>query len=77
MEDKFDNIKAAITNSREDIDLDLIGESKKRTYRKALGRDNNIKRDLDNDMIGKSIYIFSQIRYIKTKTYKRYIYIRQ
>lgn len=59
VEDRFDNIRAAIINSRESIDLDLIGESRKKTYKKTLGGDDNAERDLDDDVIGKSIYIFS------------------
>lgn len=50
---------------------------KKKIYKKTLGGDDDAKEDLNNDVISKSIYIFSQIRYTKTKTYKRYIYIRQ
>lgn len=42
-----------------------------------LRRKNNAEGNIDNDMIGKSIYIFSYIRYIKTKTYRRYNYIYQ
>lgn len=77
VENRFDNIGVAITISREDIDLHLIDKSRKKTYKEVLGEDNNVKGDLDNNVIGKSIYIFSRIRYTKTKTYKRYIYIRQ
>lgn len=75
VKNKFDNIEAAITNSGEDIDMDLIDKSRKKIYRKTLRKDNDLKRDLNNDIIGKSIYIFSQIRYTKIKTYNRYIYI--
>lgn len=77
VEDRFDDIGAAITNSGEGIDLDLMGESKKRTYRETLGGDDDAEGDLDDDVMGKSIYVFFQIRYTKTKTYRRYIYIRQ
>lgn len=35
VEDRFDNIGAAITNSGEGIDLDLMDESRKRTYRET------------------------------------------
>lgn len=77
LEDRFNNIKAAIINSGKGIDLNLMDESRKRTYKEIIGRDNNVKIDLDNNVIGKSIYIFSLIRYTKIKTYKRYIYIRQ
>ena len=73
----FDNIEATITNSGEGIDLDLMGESRKKTYKETLRGDDEVDSDLDNDVIGKLIYIFSQIRYTKTKTYRRYIYIRQ
>ena len=76
VEDRFDNIGAAITNSKEGIDLDLMDESRKKTYRETVGGDDDAEEDLDDDVIGKSIYIFSQIRYTKIKTYKRYIYIR-
>lgn len=77
VEDRFDDIGAAITNSGEGIDLDLMGESRKRTYRETLGGDDDAEGDLDDDVMGKSICVFSQIRYTKTKTYRRYIYIRQ
>lgn len=77
MEDRFDNIGAVIINSGEDIDLDLIRKSRKMIYREMLRGDDDVERDLDDDVIGKSIYIFSRIRYTKTKTYRRYIYIRQ
>ena len=77
VENRLDNIGAAITNNRKGIDLDLIDKSRKKMYRETLRGDDNIKEDLDNDMIGKLIYIFSQIRYTKIKTYRRYIYIRQ
>ena len=77
MENRFDNIGAAITNSGESINLDLMDESRKRIYRETLERDDDAKRDLDDNMMGKSIYVFFQIRYTKIKTYRRYIYIRQ
>ena len=77
VEDRFDDIGAAIINSREGIDLDLMGESRKKTYRETLGGDDDAEGDLDDDVMGKSICVFSQIRYTKTKTYRRYIYIRQ
>lgn len=77
MENRFDNIRATITNNEEDINLDLIYKSRKKTCKKILGRDDNTEGDLDNDMTGKSIYVFSQMRYTKIKTYKRYIYICQ
>lgn len=53
MKDKFDNIRAAITNNEKNINLDLINESRKKTYREMLGRDNNAEVDLDDDMMGK------------------------
>lgn len=59
------------------INLDLINKSKKNIYKKILEKDNNIKKDLNNNIIGKLIYIFFQIIYIKIKTYKKYIYIYQ
>lgn len=58
IEDRFDNIGAAITNSGEDINLDLIGENRKRMYREILRGDDDVERDLDNDVIDKSIYVF-------------------
>ena len=77
VKDRFNDIGAAITNSGEGIDLDLMDESRKRTYRETVGGENDAEEDLDDDVMDKSIYIFSQIRYTKTKTYRRYIYIRQ
>lgn len=77
MENRFNNIRATITNSKEDINLNLIGKSRKKMYKETLMRDNDIKRDLNDNVIDKSSYVFSQIRYTKLKTYKRYIYIRQ
>lgn len=44
-------------------------------YQKTLRENDNVKRDLNNNIMNKSIYTFFQIRYIKTKIYKRYIYI--
>lgn len=75
VKDRFDNIGAAITNNGEGIDLDLMDKSRKRIYKEMLGGDDDAKRDLDDDVMGKSIYIFSHIRYTKIKTYRRYIYI--
>lgn len=69
VKNKFNNIGASIINNKEGINLDLISKSRKKTYREILEGDNDVMRKL--------IYIFSQIRYIKTKTYKRYIYIHQ
>lgn len=77
VEDRFDNIRPAITNSGEGINLDLMDESRKRTYRETIRGDDDVEGDLDDDVMGKLIYVFSQIRYTKTKTYRRYIYIRQ
>lgn len=77
VENRFNDIGTAITNSGENIDLDLIDESRKKIYRETVGGDDNVEGDLDDDVMGKSIYVFSQIRYTKTKTYRRYIYIRQ
>lgn len=45
VEDRFDNIRAAITNNGKDIDLDLIDESRKRIYKKMLGEDDDAKED--------------------------------
>lgn len=59
VEDRFDDIGATITNSRKSIDLNLINKSRKRTYRKTLGGDDNVKGDLDDNVMGKSIYVFS------------------
>ena len=77
VKNKFNNIGAAIINSRKDIDLDLIDKSRKKIYRETLKEDDDSKWDLDNDVMDKLIYIFSQIKYTKIKTYKRYIYICQ
>lgn len=77
MEDRFNNIKAIITNRKENTDLNLINKNRKKMYRETLKKDDDVERDLDNNVIGKSIYIFSQIKYTKIKTYKRYIYVRQ
>lgn len=71
----FNNIRTVIINNKGSINLNLIGKSRKITYKKTLRKDDNIKGNLNNNMIRKSIYIFSQIIYIKTKIYKRYIYI--
>lgn len=76
-EDRFNNIGIAITNNEKDIDLNLIDESRKKMYKETLGGDDNVKEDLNVDIMDKSIYVFSQIKYIKTKTYRRYIYIDQ
>lgn len=75
IQNTFDNIGVTITNCGEGIDLNLIDKSRKKTYRKTLGGDGDIERNLNDDMIGNSIYVFSQIRYTKTKIYRRYIYI--
>lgn len=77
VEDRFDNIRAAITKSGEDINLNLMDKSRKRTYRETVRGDDDGEGDLDNDVMGKSIYVFSHIRYTKKKTYRRYIYICQ
>lgn len=77
VEYKFDNIRAAIINNREGINLDLIEKSRKRTYGETLERNDDVKGDLDDDVMDKLIYVFSQIRYTKAKTYRRYIYICQ
>lgn len=77
VEDRFDDIRAIITNSGEGIDLDLMDENRKKTYRETVGRDDDAEGDLNDDVIDKSIYIFSQIKYTKTKTYRKYIYICQ
>ena len=60
IEDKFDNIQAVITNSRLGIEWDLMDKRRKRMYREILRKNNNIKGNLDNDIINKSIYVFSQ-----------------
>lgn len=70
MKIRLDDIEAAIINNRENIDWDLIDKSSKKIYRQILRKDNNVNEDLHNNVMGKSIYIFSQINYIKTKTYK-------
>lgn len=58
VEDRFGNIEGIITNNREDINLDLMGESRKKMYRKMLGEDDNTIEDLDDDVMSKSIYVF-------------------
>lgn len=77
VEDMIDNIGAAITNSKESIDLDLMNENRKMTYREILEGDDDAEGDLDDDIIVKSIYVFFQIKYAKIKTYRRYIYIHE
>lgn len=77
VEDKFKNIRAAITNNGKNIDLDLKGKTRKKTYKEILKKDDNIEGNLEDDMIDKSIYIFFQIKYAKTKIYRRYIYVYQ
>lgn len=49
---KFNNI---ITNNGKSINLNLINKRKKKTYKKTLKRNNNIKKDLDNNIISKEI----------------------
>lgn len=75
IKNRFDNIKAAIINNRKNINLDLINKSRKNIYKKILKRNNNSDKNLNNNIIDKLIYIFFWIRYIKTKTNKKYIYI--
>lgn len=70
MKIRLDDIEAAIINNKENIDWDLIDKSSKKIYRQILRKDDNVNEDLHNNVMGKSIYIFSQIKYIKTKTYK-------
>lgn len=41
VKDRFDNIGVAITNNGEGIDLNLIDESKKKTYKEIIGGDDN------------------------------------
>lgn len=53
--DKFNNIKATITNNIKGINLDLINEKRKKIYKKILKRNYKAKKDLDNNMIGLSI----------------------
>lgn len=55
----FDNIRAVITNNGMNTDLDLINKKKKMIYKETLGRDDNWEENLDDDIISKSIYIFS------------------
>lgn len=64
VEDRFDDIGAAITNSGEKIDLDLMEEGRKRTYKEALGGDDNAEGDLNDDMMGKSIYLLFSNSYM-------------
>lgn len=35
------------------IYLDLMNESRKKTYRETLEKDNDIEKDLNNDIMGK------------------------
>ena len=63
VEDRFDDIGAAITNSGKKIDLDLM-EGRKRTYKEALGGDDNAEEDLNDDMMGKSIYLLFSNSYM-------------
>lgn len=53
----FNGIRAIFINNRENINLYLINKSWKKIYKKILERDN-IKKDLNNDIINKLIYIF-------------------
>lgn len=53
VEDRFEDIGAVITNSREDIDLDLMNESRKKTYKEMLKRNDDAEENLDNDVMGK------------------------
>lgn len=75
IKNRFDNIKAAIINNRKNINLDLVNKSRKNIYKKILKKNNNSDKNLNNNIIDKLIYIFFWIRYIKTKTNKKYIYI--
>lgn len=45
VKDRFDNIQATITNIGEGINLDLMDESRKKTYKEILGRDDDAKKD--------------------------------
>lgn len=58
VQNRFDNIRATITNSRESIELNLIGKSRKKIYGKMLEEDDNAEENLDDNVIGKSIYVF-------------------
>lgn len=64
LKNKFDDIEAIITNSREDIDLDLMKENKRKKYKKTLEKKDDAKRDFDNNVIYKLIYLFSNILHI-------------
>lgn len=77
VKDRFDSIRAGITNGGEAINLDLMEKSRNKTYTETLGGDKDTEENLDDDVMGKSIYVFSQIRYTKTKPDRRYIYICQ
>lgn len=51
-------------NNKEEINLDLIEEGRKRIYKKVLGRKKDVKRDLNNNIINKSIYSLFSNNYI-------------
>lgn len=49
MEDWFDDISAIITNSEEEIDMDLMGNSRKRAYTEAwreIDQENNMEDNI-------------------------------
>lgn len=58
VKNRFDNIVAAISNNRKNIDLNLMDKSRKTIYKEILGKNDDRKRDLDNNIIDKSIYVF-------------------
>lgn len=38
--------------------MDLIDKSRKKLYKETLGKDNDVKKDLTDNIINKSIYIY-------------------
>ncbi len=46
------------------MNLNLIEEGRKKMYKKVLGREKDVKRDLNNDIISKSIYLLFSNSYI-------------
>ena len=51
VEDRFDDIGAAITNSGEEIDMDLMGDSRKRAHTEALGEIDQ-EDNMEDDTLG-------------------------
>lgn len=51
IEDWFNDITAAITNSKEEIDIDLIGNSWKKAHTETL-REISKEDNMKNDILG-------------------------